>query len=97
VGDPRRPRRPPPAAPLLFVDAIEEGRARLLLDEDAFTVPASLLPDEARAGSWLSLSLRVVPAPPSRADAIPYPTRAPANPCTLENVRKTTTLRSSRT
>jgi hypothetical protein len=61
---------PPSPEPLLFVDAIEEGRARLLLDEDAFTVPTSLLPAGARAGSWLSLSLRVVPAPPSRADAI---------------------------
>jgi hypothetical protein len=55
---------------LIFVDAIDEGRARLLLDEDAFTVPATLLPAGAKAGSWLSLSLRVVPAPPSRADAI---------------------------
>ena len=64
-------KQPTPAAgPLLFVDAIDEGRARLLLDEDAFTVPASLLPAGARPGSWLSLSLRVVPAPPSRADAI---------------------------
>jgi hypothetical protein len=59
-----------PDGPLLYVDAIDEGRARLLLDEDAFTVPASLLPDGARAGSWLSLALRVVPAPPSGADAI---------------------------
>jgi hypothetical protein len=57
-------------APLLFVDAIDEGRARLLLDEDAFTIPASLLPDGARAGSWLRLSLVVAPAPASRADAI---------------------------
>ena len=55
---------------LLFVDAIEGGQARLLLDEEAFTVPASLLPPGAREGTWLRLSLRVVPAPPSRADAI---------------------------
>jgi hypothetical protein len=61
---------PPDKEPLLFVDAIEEGRARLLLGEDAFTVPAALLPKDARAGSWLRMSLGVVPAPPSRAAAI---------------------------
>jgi hypothetical protein len=60
----------PRAEPLLFVDAIDEGRARLLLDEDAFTVPASLLPEDAREGSWLRLSIGVVPAPASEADAI---------------------------
>lgn len=59
-----------PEAPLLFVDAIDEGRARLLLDEEAFTIPASLLPADARAGSWVRLSLTVAPAPPSPADAI---------------------------
>jgi hypothetical protein len=56
--------------PLLFVDSIDEGRARLLLDEESFTIPASLLPKDARAGSWLRLSLAVTGAPASRADAI---------------------------
>jgi hypothetical protein len=56
--------------PLLFVDSIDEGRARLLLDEESFTIPASLLPKDARAGSWLRLSLAVTAAPASRADAI---------------------------
>lgn len=59
-----------PDAPLVFVDAIEDGRARLLLDEEAFTVPARLLPPDARAGSWLRLTAGVVSAPPSRAEAI---------------------------
>jgi hypothetical protein len=54
----------------LFVDAIEDGQARLLLDEEAFTVPARLLPRGARAGVWIRLTGSVVPAPPSRADAI---------------------------
>jgi hypothetical protein len=58
------------SAPLLFVDAIENGQARVMLDEEAFTVPARLLPKEAREGSWIRLSLGVVPAPPSQAEAI---------------------------
>jgi hypothetical protein len=58
-------------APLLFVDSIDEGRARLVLDEEeAFTLPARLLPRGARAGDWVRLSLVVAPPPPSRADAI---------------------------
>lgn len=64
------PAEPSLDGPLLFVDAIEEGRARLLLDEEAFTIPASLLPRDARAGKWLRLSLTVAPDPDSRADAI---------------------------
>ena len=48
---------------LVFVDAIEEGRARLLAGEDAFTVPLALLPDGAREGAWLRLSLEPAPAP----------------------------------
>jgi hypothetical protein len=49
--------------PLLFVDAIENGRARLLLGRDAFEVPAALLPPGAREGSWLRWSLALAPAP----------------------------------
>jgi hypothetical protein len=51
----------------LFVDTIEEGSARLLLGERAFNVPAALLPEDAREGSWVELSARVVP-PPSDPD-----------------------------
>jgi hypothetical protein len=59
-----------PGGLVVFVDAIEAGRARLVLGEDGFTVPARLLPKGAREGSWIELSGRVVPAPPSRAAAI---------------------------
>ena len=55
---------------LVFVDALEAGRARLVLDDEAFTVPARLLPKGAREGSWIRWSGRVVPAPPSDAAAI---------------------------
>ena len=38
----------------VFVDAVEDGRARLLLGDDAFTVPAALLPDDAGEGAGCS-------------------------------------------
>ena len=60
----------PRGAVAVFVDAVEDGRARLVLDEDAFTVPARLLPKGAREGSWIRLTGEVVPAPPSDAAAI---------------------------
>ena len=53
-----------PAPPLLFVDAVENGRARLLLGRDAFDVPAALLPRGAREGSWLRWSMALAPTPP---------------------------------
>jgi hypothetical protein len=55
---------------VLFVDAIEDGHARLVLDDDAFTVPARLLPRGAREGDWIELSLAVVAAPASDAAAL---------------------------
>jgi hypothetical protein len=53
----------------VFVDAVEDGRARLMLGDDAFTVPAALLPDGAGEGAWLKLSTTVTP-PPSDPDAL---------------------------
>jgi hypothetical protein len=47
----------------LFVDAVEAGRARLLLGEEAFSVPAVLLPAGAREGSWIRLGVAVIPPP----------------------------------
>jgi hypothetical protein len=55
---------------LAFVDAIEAGQARLMIGEATFTVPAVTLPADAREGSWIRLSVTVVPAPPDEADAI---------------------------
>ena len=54
--------------PLLFVDAIEAGTARLLLGVDAFTLPVRLLPAGAKEGSWLRLSFELAPAPPDADD-----------------------------
>lgn len=53
----------------VFVDAVEEGLARLELGEQAFTVPVALLPDGAGEGSWLTLTTTVT-APPSDPDAL---------------------------
>jgi hypothetical protein len=63
-------KKPPPRRAVVYVDAIEAGRARLVLDADAFTIPARLLPEGAREGSWIELEARIVPAPPSRAGTI---------------------------
>jgi hypothetical protein len=48
---------------LVFVDAVESGRARLLLGETAFEVPVPLLPDGAREGSWVRLSTTLAQPP----------------------------------
>jgi hypothetical protein len=53
----------------LFVDAVEAGRARLLLGEEAFSVPVALLPEGAREGSWIRLAATVIP-PPSDPDVL---------------------------
>jgi hypothetical protein len=63
-------KKAPPRSSLLYVDAIEAGRARLLLEEEGFTVPARILPEGAREGAWVRLSAGVAPPPPSRAAAI---------------------------
>jgi len=54
---------------LVFVDAIEDGQARLLLGEESFSLPQSLLPEDAREGTWLRLSLAIAP-PPSDPDGL---------------------------
>jgi hypothetical protein len=42
---------------LLFVDAIEDDEAHVLLDEKRWTIPRALLPEAAREGSWLRLAV----------------------------------------
>lgn len=65
------PKAPPPRqkTTAVFVDAVENGHARLLLGDQAFTVPAALLPDDAGEGSWLKLSAAVTP-PEADPDAL---------------------------
>jgi hypothetical protein len=52
-----------------FVDAIDEGRARLLVGEKSFTVPAELLPPGAREGDWVDIAVTGAPAPPDEGEA----------------------------
>jgi hypothetical protein len=60
----------PTGGTLLFVDAIEGTRARLLAGVDAFDVPVRLLPPGATEGTWLRWSLTPAPAPPDEAEAL---------------------------
>lgn len=63
--------RPPDAAWLLFLDAIEAQTARLVdADGVAFTVPSRLLPAGAKEGSWLRATLVLTDGPPDDAAEI---------------------------
>jgi hypothetical protein len=42
---------------LLFIDAIEDDEALVLLGEERFGLPRALLPAGAKEGSWLRLSV----------------------------------------
>ena len=64
AGGSRRAEVRSASMPLLFVDAVDNGRARLLFGRDAFDVPAALLPRGAREGSWIRWSMELAPAPP---------------------------------
>jgi hypothetical protein len=55
---------------LLFVDQLENGWAHVLLGEDAFDVPARLLPAGVKEGTWLRWSFAVAPAPADVGAAI---------------------------
>jgi hypothetical protein len=55
---------------LLFVDAIEGEKARLLWGVEAFDVPLGLLPAGTREGAWLHLTLSAAPAPPDEGGAL---------------------------
>lgn len=52
-----------------FVDALEDEAARLLVGEEAVTVPRALLPAGAVEGSWVRIAVSVVPAPPDDTEA----------------------------
>ena len=47
-----------------FVDALEGATARLLVGEEAFEIPVGLLPEGAREGTWLEITVAIVSAPP---------------------------------
>ncbi len=52
----------------LFVDAIDDGIARVLLGERVLSIAVDLLPAAVREGEWVELSVGVVPPPDSDTD-----------------------------
>ncbi|HXU63626.1 MAG TPA: hypothetical protein VN962_18135 [Polyangia bacterium] len=71
MSRPPAPGAAPAAPPLLFVDAIEGERARLVISGGAsFSVPVRLLPAGVKEGSWLHASFVVAPPPPDGAAEI---------------------------
>jgi len=60
----------PPAPDLLFVDALEGDKARLMWGVEAFDVPAGLLPAGTREGAWLRVSLSPAASPPDEGGAL---------------------------
>lgn len=52
----------------VFVDAIEDDDARVLVGEEPFSIPVAWLPEGIREGEFVELSAVVVPAPPSADD-----------------------------
>jgi len=61
MNDNRHDNRPDDTI-LLFVDAIEDDEAWVLVGEKRHRVPRAMLPAATREGSWLHVS--IVPAPP---------------------------------
>lgn len=65
----------PPATPRVtpaFLDGLEDGVARLLMQDEhgewrTFHLPAAALPPEAHEGSWIELAIRSIPPPPEHA------------------------------
>ena len=53
----------------VFVDAIDDGVARLLLGTRPFEIPAALLAPGTREGDWIELAVTVVPPPPDDTEA----------------------------
>jgi len=54
----------------VFVDAIDDGSARLLFGDESFAVPVGLLPPDAREGSWLELTITITAAPDDGAEEL---------------------------
>lgn len=52
-----------------FVDEIDEGVARLLSGETVLALPISALPEGAREGDWVVLSVGLIPPPQTDTEA----------------------------
>ena len=63
---------PGPRVTPAFLDGLEDGMARLLMQDEhgewrTFHLPAAALPQEAHEGTWIELSIRSIPPPPEHA------------------------------
>lgn len=61
--------KPRPQKTRAFVDEVEDEVARLLVGDQAFTLPRSLLPTGAREGSWVEITMAPAPPPPDDTEA----------------------------
>jgi hypothetical protein len=55
---------------LVFVDALEDTTARLLVEDRAFSLPRELLPADVREGQWLLIQVDHTEAPPNQTHAL---------------------------
>jgi hypothetical protein len=68
----------PPESPRTtraFLDGVESGVARLLMEDEhgewrTFHLPAAALPASAKEGSWIELGIRSIPPPEPAARAL---------------------------
>lgn len=51
----------------VFIDAVENGVARVLAGEQVFELPAALLPPGAGEGDWVAISIEGIPTPADRS------------------------------
>lgn len=51
-----------------FVDVIEEGTAMLIVGEETFAVPTTLLPTGMREGTWVVIAVGATEAPADDAE-----------------------------
>lgn len=55
---------------MVFIDEVEDLVARLVLGDQVFHLPRTLLPPDAREGQWLRISVVLAPAPPNDSAAL---------------------------
>lgn len=73
-----------PSRTLAYVDAIEEGVARLVLRDThgawrSYHLPASVLPADARENTWIEIAITRTAAPPDAEAAGPLRERLGRN------------------
>lgn len=52
----------------LFVDELDGGFARVLVDEQVLTLPVGVLPAGVREGDWVQMDVGIIDPPPGDTD-----------------------------